>query len=124
MAILNYIKSGTYTRIATLSWGNGKPEYLVLHTFEEKPDDNHAYPFEEMKDDDGKSQGWVNSNAPSPMIETTVPMENVWKPANKADIFDKYFAQSVWTASGSNMHSQMYKYLLSLDMFDGCSSDE
>ena len=49
MAILNFIKDGTYTRIANVNWDRGIVTDVQVDVFASKPD--NAYMFKEDYDD-------------------------------------------------------------------------
>ena len=55
MAIKNFIKKGTYTKIINIQWRDGHPTLCVVATYEKAPSEKYV-PFKEVdsKDEDGK----------------------------------------------------------------------
>tara|TARA_B100000470_G_C19796826_1_gene394665 strand:- start:3215 stop:3601 length:387 start_codon:yes stop_codon:yes gene_type:complete len=125
MAILNFIKSGTYTRISNIHWEQGIVTDVQVDVFAEAPD--NSYLFSEDYDDtnnmnvveEQRIKGTrVSQDLAEPIHSATyrVTASN-WDP----DDFKKYFSSKAWGAS--NLHKVMYKWLLTLPAFSEASSD-
>ncbi len=130
MAILNFIKSGTYTKISSVGWSKGKVLDCEIEVFESKPDKKYANveSYEQNDADGSKSTHYqVVENQEQPFTSMNLNVSEVQSAnGSEADVkkWSDYFEQSKWSANGSDLHCQLYKWMLTLDMFDGCSSDE
>ena len=123
MAIKNFIKKGTYTKIIKIQWRDGHPTLCVVATYEKAPSEKYV-PFKEVdsKDEDGKDIKQIEFQNPErPMTENKIDLSDV---TSDYSTWNTYFASDKWTAKNSNIHAQLYKYLLSTSLFEGCESDE
>ncbi|SVE42452.1 uncharacterized protein METZ01_LOCUS495306 [marine metagenome] len=123
MAIKNFIKEGTYTKIVNIQWRDGYPTLCVVATYEKAPSGKYV-PFKEVdsKDEDGNDVKVSAFQTPeNSMGETKIDLSDV---TSDYSTWNTYFASDKWTAKNSNIHAQLYKYLLSTSLFEGCESDE
>ena len=124
MAIRNFISEGTYTKIEKIDWGNGYPMLVMVMTYEEPPSKQYV-PFvdTEVEDENGDKVTITLFQEPEakPMTENKINLAEV---LDSAVLWEKWFGRDKITASGSNIHKQMYKYLLSTPLFAGAISDE
>jgi len=126
MAILNFIKDGTYTRIANVNWDRGIVTDVQVDVFASKPD--NAYMFKEDYDDtnnmniveEQRVKGTRVSGDQAEVIHmaTYSLIDQNWDP----DLFDKYFDQATWKKT--NLHECIYRWLLSLPAFSEAKADE
>jgi len=107
-----------------IQFREGFPTLCVVATYEKVPSKKYV-PFKEVdaKDEDGKDikqTEFQNPESP-PMTENKIDLTSV---TSDYSTWNTYFASDKWTAKNSNLHAQMYKYLLSTSLFEGCESDE
>ena len=123
MAIRNFIKKGTYTKIVNIQWMDGYPGLCVVATYESAPSKKYV-PFKERETQDADGNDITVSDycetECKPLTENKI---NLTKITSDYSLWKEYFANDKWTASDSNIHAQMYKYLLSTPLFEGCTSD-
>ena len=125
MAILNFIKSGTYTRISNIHWEQGVVTDVQVDVFADEPDNSYLY--KEDYDDTNNMNLTEESRIKGTRIsgDLAVPIhsatyavqESHWDP----DLFKKYFSPAAWGAT--NLHAVLYKWLLTLPAFSEASSD-
>ena len=126
MALKNFIKQGTYSRINNIQWLNGYPALCIVATYEKKADAEGHFTVVENQlmhtEDDGTEHYRENYvEPPEPMAENKVDLTAI---LNDVDLFNTYFANDKWTASDSNLHAQLYKYMLTLPLFSEASTDQ
>jgi len=127
MAIKDFIKKGTYTRISNIQWLSGYPALCVVDTYEKKSDaGGHPTVMENIlvhTEDDGtehRQDQYVPP--PKPMASNKIDLTAILE--DKA-LYEKYFTNAKWTTSDSNLHTQLYKYMLEeLPMFSEASTDQ
>ncbi|MAF24200.1 hypothetical protein CL634_01235 [bacterium] len=128
MAILNFIKDGTYTRISNIHWEQGRVTDVQVDVFASKPDNSYLYKedFDDTNNMNVAEEGRVKGTRVSMDLAEQIHsatyrcIDDNWDP----DLFQKYFSPDAWGASGSNLHSVMYKWLLTLPAFSEATSDE
>ena len=102
---------------------DGYPGLCVVATYESAPSKKYA-PFKEREtqDADGNDITVSEYHGPegTPLTENKIYLTRI---TSDYSLWEEYFANDKWTASDSNIHAQMYKYLLSTPLFEGCESD-
>jgi hypothetical protein len=108
MAIRNLLKTGTYTRISLIGYNKGQVSRVELICYDSAPTQS----FLELRHfpDDTDIDGY------------TMPLETV----DIIHIFnlDDTDFKTLEINPSTNMHSQIYTYLLTKPLFAGCISDE
>tara|TARA_B100001750_G_C15183364_1_gene435167 strand:+ start:166 stop:546 length:381 start_codon:yes stop_codon:yes gene_type:complete len=126
MAILNFIKSGSYTRISKIHWEDGMVTDIEVATYASKPDNSYLY-VEDYDDtnnmnvaEEGRVKGTRVFNDLAEKIHEShySTIDQCWDP----DIYSNYFGPDAWKKK--NLHAKCYEYLLSLPAFSEASSDE
>jgi len=125
MAILNFIKDGTYTRISNIHWEQGLVTDVQVDVFASKPDNSYLYKedFDDTNNMNVVEEGRVKGTRISIDLAEAIHSatyrvtDSNWDP----DLFKKYFSPAAWGAS--NLHKVVYKWLLTLPAFSEASSD-
>jgi len=130
MAILNFIKTGTYSKISEIIWCKGKVLGLRIDVFENKPTNRFAYVNKiTVEAEDGSEEDLysvMDNTEEQPFSSMNLGVEQIQNlSGSEAEVkkWSDFFEQDLWAANGSDLHTQCYKWMLTLDMFKGCKSD-
>ena len=116
MAILNFIKSGSYSRLSRIDYHEGQiaRAELTVYTAEPTLSFREADTYVETSSSDEKGD-YTSEDYP---VEESVTVLNHMN----FDAHEDFFGD--WIDPSKNLHAQVYDLLLAKPMFDGCVSDE